>query len=44
MTKTGALCITKHEGFDAVCLNLWVLQTACFQYFQLYGVYFQVNE
>ena len=24
----GAPCITEHEGFDAVCLNRWVLQTA----------------
>ena len=21
-------CITAHSGFDAVCLNTWVLQTA----------------
>ena len=34
---TGALCITEHEGFNAVCLNIWVLQTAFFQYKQQYG-------
>ena len=27
-------CITGHNGFDPVCLNVWVLQTA---YFQQYG-------
>ena len=36
ITETGALCITQHEGFEAVCLNVWVLQTACFQYYQQY--------
>ena len=30
-------CITLHEGFDAVCLNVWVLQAAYFQYRQHYG-------
>ena len=25
-------CITEHEGFDAVCLNVWVLQTSIFSY------------
>ena len=30
-------CITGHPGFDAVCLNVWVLQTAYFQYRQHYG-------
>ena len=33
----GAPCITEHEGFDAVCLNRWVLQTAYYQYKQQYG-------
>ena len=37
MTETGSLCITQHEGFEAICLNVWVLQAACFQYYQLYG-------
>ena len=26
------VCITKHPGFQAVCLNRWVLQTAWYQY------------
>ena len=30
-------CITEHEGFEAVCLNEWVLQAAYFQYRQHYG-------
>ena len=30
-------CITEHEGFEAVCLNVWVLQAAYFQYRQHYG-------
>ena len=30
-------CITEHEGFDAVCLNPWVLQTGFFSYRQRYG-------
>ena len=30
-------CITQHEGFDAVCLNPWVLQTGFFSYRQRYG-------
>ena len=30
-------CITEHEGFDAVCLNIWVLQAAYFAYRQRYG-------
>jgi len=34
---TGAPCITEHEGFNAVCLNIWVLQTAFYQYKQQYG-------
>ena len=25
-------CVVDHEGFEAVCLNLWVLQTAYFMY------------
>ena len=29
-------CITEHPGFHAVCLNRWVLQTACYQYKQQY--------
>ena len=30
-------CITHHEGFESVCLNVWVLQTAYFNYRQHYG-------
>ena len=30
-------CITEHEGFDAVCLNVWVLQTSFFSYRYHYG-------
>ena len=37
MEETGASYITEHEGFDVVCLNRWVLQTAYFQYRQQYG-------
>ena len=37
MEKTGASCITEYEGFSAVCLNRWVLQTAYFQCRQQYG-------
>ena len=31
------LCITQHPGFSAVCLNVWVLQAAYFQYHQEHG-------
>ena len=30
-------CITSHEGFQAVCLNRWVLQVAYFAYRERYG-------
>ena len=30
-------CITEYEGFTAVCLNVWLLQTAYFQYQRHYG-------
>ena len=30
-------CIVDHEGLEAVCFNLWVLQTAYFMYRQRYG-------
>ena len=30
-------CITEHDGFEAVCLNIWVLQAAFFSYRQKYG-------
>ncbi|XP_068697248.1 uncharacterized protein [Montipora foliosa] len=31
------VCITQHPGFQAVCLNRWVLQTAWYQYKQQYS-------
>ena len=37
LEETGTSCVTEHEGFDAVCLNRWVLQTAYYQYKQQYG-------
>ena len=30
-------CITEHEGFDAVYLNVWVLQAGFFSYCYHYG-------
>ena len=30
-------CITDHEGFESVCLNVWVLQAAYFSYSYHYG-------
>ena len=30
-------CITSYEGFQAVCLNQWVLQAAYFAYRECYG-------
>ena len=35
--KKPVCCITEHAGFEAVCLNEWVLQTAYYQYRQQYG-------
>ncbi|XP_071837202.1 uncharacterized protein [Apostichopus japonicus] len=37
MDEEGAACITLHPGFEAVCLNPWVLQTAYYVYRQQYG-------
>ena len=34
---TQVTCITEHEGFDPVCLDTWVLQTAYFSYWWHYG-------
>ena len=31
-------CITEDEGFTGVCLNVWLLQTAYFQYQRHYGI------
>ena len=33
----SVVCITSHEGFENVCLNVWVLQAAYFSYRQEYG-------
>lgn len=30
-------CIVEHEGFQPVCLDLWVLQAAYFSYRSRYG-------
>lgn len=30
-------CICSHDGFEPVCLNTWVLQTAYFAYRHSYG-------
>ena len=30
-------CIINHEGFQTVCLDVWVLQAAYFNYRQHYG-------
>ena len=30
-------CIIEHEGFQSVCLDVWVLQTAYFSHKSSYG-------
>ena len=35
--SSEVMCITLHEGFQSVCLDLWVLQTAYHAYQQTYG-------
>ena len=37
MSKSQIDCVTDHEGFEAVCLNVWVMQAAYFTYRQRYG-------
>ena len=32
-------CITEHEGFEPVCLNIWVLKAGYFSYRQHYGTH-----
>ena len=32
-------CITEHQGFEPVCLNVWVLQAGYFSYRQHYGMH-----
>ncbi|XP_071831609.1 uncharacterized protein [Apostichopus japonicus] len=44
MDEEGAACITLHPGFEAVCLNSWVLQTAYYVYRQQYGGRAQENS
>ncbi|PIK43233.1 hypothetical protein BSL78_19924 [Apostichopus japonicus] len=44
MDEEGATCITLHPGFEAVCLNPWVLQTAYYVYRQQYGGRAQENS
>lgn len=34
---TDIQCIIDHEGFQSVCLDVWVLQTAYHNYRQKYG-------
>ena len=36
-SSEGVECITQHPGFQSVCLNPWVLQTAYYSYRQQYG-------
>ena len=38
MNTVAMQCITEHPGFTTVCLDVWVLQTAYFQYQQQYGM------
>ena len=40
---TAETCITEHESFIAVCLNIWVLQTAFYQYKQQYGKHSRIE-
>lgn len=37
MENDGVQCITDHQGFDPVCLNTYVLDTAYNQYKQQYN-------
>ena len=43
-TEEVPICIIQHPGFQAVCLNRWVLQTAWYQYKQQYEVAFDGPE
>lgn len=46
--ESACNCITEHEDFHPVCLNVWVLQTAYFEYRQTDGTgetsSFEVHE
>ena len=45
VTTVNIHCITEHPGFRPVCLDVWVLQAAYFEYQQHFGVYpAQQNE
>ncbi len=35
--STDTQCITQHPGFDAACINEWVLEIAYLQYKQQHG-------
>lgn len=39
-----AQCITQHEGFDAVCLNPYVLEVAYYQYRQQHDEHHDVRQ
>jgi hypothetical protein len=36
-TASDVKCVTSHPGFQSVCLDRYVLETAYFQYRQQYG-------
>ena len=36
-SSAGVDCIILHPGFESVCLDVWVLQTAYYSYRQHYG-------
>ena len=38
-TEADINCITEHEGFEPVCLNVWVLQAGFFSYRHHYGTH-----
>ncbi len=38
ISSQGVQCITLHPGFQTVCLDPWVLQTAYYSYKHQYGV------
>ena len=37
MSESQIDCITDHEGFNTVCLNIWVMQAGYFTYRENYG-------
>lgn len=37
-------CITEHEGFDAVCINRYVLEVAYYQFRQQHGDHRDVRQ